>query len=177
MRYVALLRAVNLGKNRKLDMADLRALLASLGYHDVSTYLQSGNAIFTSPQDNPEILEREIAQEIERKLGFDVPVLIRTPQELASIVDANPLPHALAKPAQYYVTFLSARVDPPAAAALDPERFAPEEFRVGDRAVYVWLPEGAQRARLSNSFWERHFGVTATSRNWNTVTALLDRVR
>ena len=177
MRYVALLRGVNLGKHRKVGMADLRAVLAGLGYSDVSTYLQSGNAIFTSPEDHPEALEREIRREIERTLGLDVPVLIRTPQELASVVAGHPFPHALAQPARYYVTFLSAPADPAATATLDPAQFTPEEFRVGDRAVYVWLPEGAQRAQLSNAFWERIFGVTATSRNWNTVTSLLDLVR
>jgi uncharacterized protein (DUF1697 family) len=173
MRYVALLRGVNVGKHRKLSMADLRELLCSLGYLDVSTYLQSGNALFTSPDRDPEAMEKEIEQGIERAFGLDVAVLIRTPDELASVVAANPFPHALARPVQFYVSFLSVQPDPATLSSLNPQQFEPDEFQVGDRAIYLWYPNGVHGSKLSNAFWERRFDLTATSRNWNTVTKLL----
>jgi uncharacterized protein (DUF1697 family) len=173
MRYVALLRGVNLAGYRKLPMADLRELLCALGYDDVSTYLQSGNALFTSPRDDPRTMEKEIELEIERALGLDVPVVIRTPDELASVVAGNPFPHAPARPSHYYVCFLSGQPDPTTLSTIDRWRFEPDEFHVGDRAIYLWYPNGLHGSKLSNAFWERRLGLTATSRNWNTVTKLL----
>lgn len=174
MRYVALLRAVNLAGHRRVSMADLRDLLSSLGYGDVSTYLQSGNALFSSPRDDPETVEKDIERAIENAFGIQVPALIRRSVELASVVAGNPFPHALARPALLHVCFLSAPVDPAELATLDARQFEPDEYRPGDRAIYLWYPNGSQQSKLSNVFWERRLGVIATSRNWNTVTKLLE---
>ena len=177
MRYVALLRAVNLGGHRKVGMAELRELLSFLGYSDVSTYIQSGNALFTSPEDDAGALEREIEQAIEQRFGMDVPVLLRTPNELAAVIAGNPFPHALTSPSRFYVAFLSGQPDPDALAQIDAQQFVPEEFAPGERAMYVWYPNGLNASKLSNTFWEKHLGVTATSRNWNTVNKLLELAR
>ncbi|MDQ2742573.1 MAG: DUF1697 domain-containing protein [Chloroflexota bacterium] len=172
MRYVALLRAINVGGHSKLAMMDLRALLCSLGCSDVTTYLQSGNALFTSPRDDPEELAREIEEHLALDLGLGVTVLIRTGDEVAAVVAANPFPSATASPTLLHISFLSAQPDAERLSEIDARQFAPEEFRVGDRVIYLWYPNGAQRTKLSNVFFERRLGLTATARNWNTVTKL-----
>jgi len=173
MRYAALLRGINVGGNKKLPMADLRTLLSSLGHTDVTTYLQSGNALFTSPWDDPAALAQEIEQQIARDLGLAVRVLIRTPDELAEVIASNPFPDATATPTKLHVSFLSASPHAERLAAIDARQFEPDQFRVGDRAIYLWLPNGAAETKFTNDFWERRLGLTATTRNWNTVTKLL----
>jgi uncharacterized protein (DUF1697 family) len=174
MKYTALLRGINVGGARKLPMADLRDILTSLGYSDVSTYLQSGNAVFSSSRDDVAAMEGEIKQAIERALGLDVTVLLRRPDELAAVVAANPFPHALASPSRFFVAFLSDHGDPAKVASLDRQKYVPEEFQLGDRCLYLWCPDGVQASKLTNAFWERRLGLRATSRNWNTVTRLLE---
>jgi uncharacterized protein (DUF1697 family) len=173
-RCVALLRGINVGGNKRVAMADLRGLLESLGLTDVTTILQSGNAIFMSQGGDADDLGRAIERAIESRLTMAVKVLVRTGPELSRIVAANPLPEATGEPSRLHVAFLSA--DPAAGRfeTLEAERFAPDVFRPGDRALYVWYREGAGRSKLTNDVIERRLGVTATSRNWNTVTKLAD---
>jgi uncharacterized protein (DUF1697 family) len=173
MRYVALLRGINVGGHAKLSMTHLRELLQSLGYTDVMTYLQSGNALFTSPRDDPTELAREIEDQISRDLGLGIKVLIRTREELATVVDGNPFPNATMSPTRHHVSFLSAPPNGERLAEIDPRQFEPDQFRVGDQVMYLWYPDGSGRTKLSNEFWERRLKVSATTRNWNTVTKLL----
>ena len=173
MKYVALLRGVNLGSRNKLPMADLRALLRSLGYDDVTTYLQSGNALFTSGQANLEVLAGEIEAGIARDFGLDIRVLIRTPDDLAKVVEGSPFRSETASPSPLFVCFLSARPEDERLSAIDAGQFSPDTFAVGERAIYLWLPGGFHRTKLTNAFWERRLGLDATIRNWNTVTKLL----
>jgi uncharacterized protein (DUF1697 family) len=173
MRYVALLRGINVGGHKRISMADLRELLSSLEYTDVVTYILSGNALFTSPRKDPAKLAREIERRIVADLGHAVKVLIRTPEELAKIVAGNPFSDAETKPPRVYVSFLAEPADAERLSKIDPRMFEPEEFRVGDRVVYLRFPEGYQGAKLTNDFWERRLGLDATTRNWNTVTKLL----
>jgi uncharacterized protein (DUF1697 family) len=164
--YVALLRGVNVAGHRPVRMADLRALVESLGHRDVSTYLQSGNVVFSSAFRDTD----ELAQEIASTLGGAVTVLVLPAGELASIVAANPFPHA--DTGHLHVTFLADAPEPARVAALDGDRFAPDAFRLLGRQVYVHAPNGYGRSKLGNAFFERMLGVAATTRNWRTVTAL-----
>jgi uncharacterized protein (DUF1697 family) len=173
VRYVALLRGINVGGHAKLPMADLRALLTSLGHSDVTTYLQSGNALFSSERESPSELAREIEAGIERDLTLRIPVLIRTHDELAAVIAENPFPAGAQNPTRLHVGFLSKPVLPEQLNGIDAQRYAPDEFKVGDRAIYLWYPNGAGRTKLTANVWERHLGgVIATARNWNTVTTL-----
>jgi len=172
-RYVALLRGINVGRNRKVAMADLRELLEELGQRDVRTYVQSGNAVFTSARRGTDALAGEIERAIAERLKLDVRVLVRTARELARVVDANPLPHATRDPARFNVIFLGADPAPDRVTAIDPAAFEPEEFRFGDRVVYAWYRNGTQASKLDKVLSERGLGVTTTARNWNTVTKLL----
>jgi uncharacterized protein (DUF1697 family) len=168
--WVALLRGINVGRNKRVAMSDLRALLESLGYHDVRTHLQSGNALFTAPRAKAKELERRIAAGIDAELGLDVKVFVRTAMELANIIDANPFATRHADPKQLHAVFLSA--PPPAnkIASVDRERLAPDQFELGNRVLYLRLFNGFAGSQMPN--WERVLGLITTARNWNTVTRL-----
>jgi uncharacterized protein (DUF1697 family) len=167
-RYVALLRGVNVAGHRPVRMADLRALVESLGHADVATYLQSGNVVLRSTLRDPD----EIAAGIGSALGGDVTVLVRTAVELASVVAGNPF--ADADTGHLHVTFLADGPVPARVAEVDGARFAPDAFRLLGREVYVHAPDGYGRSKLGNAYFERVLGVAATTRNWRTVTALAE---
>jgi uncharacterized protein (DUF1697 family) len=169
-RYVALLRGVNVGGSNKVAMSDLRQVLGSLGHTDVTTYLQSGNAVFTSPRDDPAALAGEIERQIANDLGVRATVLIRSRDELAAVVDGNPF--ATTDPRRLHVAFLAAAPDDGWLSAIDPSQYEPDEFRLGDRVLYLWYPNGLSGSRLTDRFW-RSLKVPATDRNWRTVTKLL----
>jgi uncharacterized protein (DUF1697 family) len=170
-RYVALLRGINVGRNKKVAMADLRELLAGLGYTAVRTHLRSGNAVFTSPERAPEALAREIEEAITGKLGLDVRCVVVDRDELARVIEGNPFDTA--EPARLLVTFLSGPLDHGAFAGIDSAQFAPEAFHLGIREAYFWCANGISDSKMLPAFPDKGYGVTATARNWNTVTKLL----
>jgi uncharacterized protein (DUF1697 family) len=167
------LRGVNVTGHRKVAMADLRRVLESLGHTDVATYLQSGNAVVTTDESDPAKLERRIEKAVATELAVDTRVLVRTHAELAAVIDANPFPDAVKEPRFLHVVFLSAAPAADATKRIDPQAFAPDEFRFGDRVVYVRYPNGSGRSRLPAAF--DRLKVAATARNWNTVVELARR--
>jgi uncharacterized protein (DUF1697 family) len=171
-RQIALLRGINLGANRRVAMGRLRELLAELGYGDVRTYLQSGNVVLTSPA-SPERLQREIEQQIAKQLGLETQVLVRTRDELADVIERDPLAGVADNPKRYQVSFLSAEPDAEVVRELGRVDVAPERFVVSGREIYTWHPDGIQRSQLNKVLSDTRLGVTATARNWNTVTKLL----
>ncbi|MFJ4282226.1 DUF1697 domain-containing protein [Streptomyces massasporeus] len=174
--YAALLRGINVGGSRKVPMADLRTLLADLGLDDVRTYLQSGQAVFASGHGDEESLAGEIARAIEKRFGFGVDVIVRDHAYLRAIADACPFPAADLEPKQLHVTYFSAPVTPDRFAEIDQEACLPEEFRLGDRALYLYAPNGLGRSKLAEHLSKPRItkGVIATSRNWNTVVKLVE---
>ncbi|MFD7664144.1 DUF1697 domain-containing protein [Streptomyces sp. NPDC059788] len=173
-RQVALLRGINVGGNRKFPMARQRELFAALGHEDVTVLLQTGNVVFADPGIPPQETARRIEARIAEDLGFFVPVLVRTRDELAAAVAANPFPQAVAEPKTLHVTFLSevpADVSP--LEALDSDAYAPDRLRLVGRELYLWCPGGIGRSKLAEAVSRARLGVTATARNWNTVTKLL----
>ncbi|WP_418959721.1 DUF1697 domain-containing protein [Streptomyces tritici] len=178
--YAALLRGINVSGHRKVPMADLRSLLEGLGHTRVRTYLQSGNAVFTTDSGaGEEQLTRELEQAVEEHFGFPVDCLVRDAGYLAAVVDACPFPAAELQGKQLHVTYYSAPVAPGAFADLDPAAYLPEEFRLGDRALYLYAPEGLGRSKLAEALSRpsRTKGVVATTRNWNTVVRLVEMTR
>jgi uncharacterized protein (DUF1697 family) len=176
-KHVALLRAVNVGGRNRIAMAHLRELLEGLGYGEVRTHLQSGNAVFTAAGITPagaEGVAREIERALARELGLTASVLVRTREDLQRVVAANPLLGVAEDHARLLVTFLSGPPDPEVLDELTPAEFEPDVYAIGEREIYAWYPDGVRATRLSNAFWERRLGVVATGRNWNTVTRLLE---
>jgi uncharacterized protein (DUF1697 family) len=171
-RQIALLRGINLGSHKRVGMGPLRELLVRLGYGDVRTYLQSGNVVLTSPA-SPERLQRELEQQIAEELGLETRVLVRTRDELADVIERDPLAGVADNPRRYQVSFLSAEPDAEVVRELGRVDVAPERFVVSGREIYTWHPDGIQRSKLNKVLSDRSLGVVATARNWNTVTKLL----
>lgn len=169
--YVALLRGINLASRRRVAMADLRTWLTELGYHDVRTHLQSGNAVFRTAK-RPATVLRELEKRLAEGAGFQIDCVIRTAEELRAVVEADPFGEVASNPSRYLVSFLRGPVTPPEFA---PDAFAPELFRLGEREVYFWVPDGIQNSKVLAAF-PAGKGEVATVRNWNTVTKLLAMV-
>jgi uncharacterized protein (DUF1697 family) len=170
MRYVGLLRAVNVGK-RKVPMARLRSLCEELGHTEVETLLQSGNVVFTAPKADPAALERAL----EAEFGFAVPVMVRTGAQLQKVIDANPFAkQAKADGKAVHVAFASGPVKAKLLDDVDRERLAPDEFAAGKDVVYLHYPKGSGRSKMSIQVFEKPLGVDLTARNWNTVLKLAD---
>ena len=172
-RHAALLRGINLGSHNRLKMADLRAVMQALGFDDPETLLQSGNVVYTST-GKPAAEETAIRKRLAAYAGVDVDVMVRTHRQLASVVAHDPLRRWADEHKHYHVVFLSAK--PPAAKlkGIDGERYLPERFAARGREIYAWWPNGAHRAKLTHSFFEKQLGLRATARNWNTVAKLAD---
>ncbi len=173
-RQIALLRGINVGGHNSFPKAGQLALAESLGFRDVSVLLQTGNIVFADPGTPPEETARTIQDRIAAELGLTVPVVVRTRDELAAAIAANPFPQAVPEPKSLHVTFLSAvPADTSRLDALDVDAFAPDRFLLTGRELYLWCPGGMGRSKLAAAVSRAPLGVTATARNWNTVTKLL----
>jgi uncharacterized protein (DUF1697 family) len=172
--YVALLRGINLGARNRLAMADLRGLLEKLGYDDVRTHLQSGNAVFGAGTRSARSVESAVESAIEETLSMQIRVLVRTAAEMANVVAADPLGDRATDHARYMVVFLEKPVPASALADIEPAAYEPEQFDVDGRHLYLWLPEGSHASRLARVLSETRLGGAATMRNWRTVTKLAE---
>jgi uncharacterized protein (DUF1697 family) len=170
VRWVALLRGVNLGARNKVPMAELRALLEAEGYEGVRTYIASGNVLLDGPRSRPKAAG-ELELLIANAFGVDTTAILRTPAELEAVVTGHPFG---ADTSHSHVVFLAAK---PARAAS--ERFAdvdpsPDRAELAGKDVYLRYSAGVQGSRLSASRLERLLEVRATHRNWRTVAALAE---
>ena len=170
-RYVALLRGINVGKARQVDMPRLREALTDRGYGEVRTHLRSGNVLLDSALAEEE-LARQLARDIEAHAGFAVPVVLRTAAELAGVLARDPLGSRATDPARYSVTFLPQ--EPARARVADLPPAERGEYVVDGRELFLWLPDGMARSPMATWPWDRLLGVSGTNRNWNTVTRLAE---
>jgi uncharacterized protein (DUF1697 family) len=170
---VAILRGINVGSHNRIAMADLRELLAELGYGDARTLVQSGNIVL-SAQAPPDELACELEEEIASRFGVRTPVVVRTREELAAVVALDPLCDVAQEHKLYQVSFLSAEPDPEAIERIEATDFAPERFVHSGREIYAWHPGGIHSSRLARMLSDKRLGVVATARNWKTTTKLLE---
>ncbi|MGW7413660.1 DUF1697 domain-containing protein [Streptomyces sp. NPDC054863] len=175
--YAALLRGINVSGHKKIPMAELRTLLAELGHTDVSTLLASGNAAFSTDSGaSQDALARDLEAAIEKRFGFTVACLVRDHAYLRAVAEACPFPAAELEGKQLHAHFYSGPLDPERFAGLDRDSYLPEEFRLGDRVLYLYAPEGLGRSTLGEALARPALnkGLTVTSRNWNTVLKLVE---
>ncbi len=175
--YISMLRGVNVGRGKRIDMNDLKDLYRSLGFHNTTTYIQSGNIIFQSPELENSILENWIAKGIKEKYAFDLPVLVLTKNELENVITDNPMPEA--DKTNIYVTFLDENpcIKPDIdgiITEINNIKGVSEKIFISSCAVYLYCPFGYSKTRLSNNFLEKKLNTTATTRNWRTVNKLYD---
>ncbi len=172
MRQVLLLRGVNIGSRNRIAMDALREVLTAAGFGEVRTYLQSGNVALSSDAP-PETLARDAERLISESFGLHVAVIARTRADLAAVVDRNPLAGVASDPRRYQVSFLVGPLPPAETRRLATLALAPERLVVAGRELYSWHPAGVARSKLWNALASGRLPVTASSRNWSTVTALL----
>jgi uncharacterized protein (DUF1697 family) len=171
--YLALLRAINVSGKNKLPMNDLRELFVETGCENVRTYIQSGNVVFEAAAAVAKDLPETMAALINERFGMHSPVIVRTAKELAAVVDGNPFLKAGAPEKELHVMFLA---DAPGASrieTLDPARSPGDEFAVHGKDVYLRLPDGVGKSKLTNAYVDAKLGTVSTVRNWRTVTTLL----
>jgi len=171
---VAMLRGVNVGARNKLNMNDLTALFVALGHRSVVTYIQSGNVVFDSRSTRAESLVRGIEDRLLHDCDLQVAVLLRTKDELGTVVRSNPFLRAGADPARLHVTFLADIPDGGLVRTVEAFDGTPDELCVRGREVFLHCPTGYGNTKLNNGFLERKLQATATTRNWKTVTKLVE---
>jgi uncharacterized protein (DUF1697 family) len=153
-------------------MPELRESLADAGFGDARTYLQSGNVVVQS-NGKPEQTARAVERLIQERFGLEIDVVVRTRTELARVVKRNPLADVAVDPKRYQVSFLAAKPDAGTVRKIRAAAVEPERVVVSGREVYAWHPKTIARSKLWALLAGRGLGVTATARNWSTVTQLL----
>lgn len=173
--YIALLRGINVSGQKKIKMVDLRQLLAQIGFKDVVTYIQSGNIVLKTEERNPRALEKTIASEIHESYGFDVPVLVKSKEEIQDIIEKNPFDNSEdLETNRIYFVLLKEVPKKDLTEALVNETFTNEKFIITGNCVYLCCAKGYGNAKCDNNFFERRLKVPATTRNYRTMTKLLE---
>ena len=170
--YAALLRGVNLGARNKVSMRELEALFRSVGFEDVVTYVQSGNVIFSSQLGTLDEISATIERAIAKDLGIETTAVLRSAAELRQVTERNPFVADESDVTKLLVVFLD-RVPADAERQLDPDRSRPDRFALDGRQIYLHVPNGFGRSKLTLDYFERSLGAKGTVRNWRTVTKLL----
>ena len=176
--YISILRGINVSGQKKILMADLKALYESLKFKDVITYIQSGNVIFKTTE---KLSDKELAKKIEtaiiKKYDFSVPVIIRSADEIKNVISANPfLKNKNINTEKLHVTFLADEPESIYLEAVNKLDFAPDKFVITGKEVFLYIPESYAETKLSNKFFENKLKVSATTRNWKTINKLMELV-
>lgn len=168
-----MLRGVNVSGRNRLPMAEFAAALSDLGFTGVTTYVQSGNAVFGGRGKSPTVATT-VGRMLAERFDLTVPIVVRTADELRSVLVTNPYLGRERDPTKLHVTFLAeapgevdGSIEPPAVVGRD-------SFEIVGREVYLHCPGGYGTTKLTNDFFERRLGATATTRNWRTVLALAE---
>lgn len=169
--YIALLRGINVGGQKKVPMVELCELLLRAGFKNVKTYIQSGNVIFQSSEENIQKLEHEIRSAILKHFGFEVPVLVKTPTDFQNILKNCPFPDEQKVNSYFVLLFSKPREE--AVEAVKSISYPNETFVITDACVYLYCATGYGKAKLNNNVLERKLKTTATARNYKTMIKLL----
>jgi uncharacterized protein (DUF1697 family) len=175
-RRVALIRGINVGKAKRVSMADLKALVEELGYLDVRTLLNSGNVVFTAPVSVKGDAAAKIKKAMAERTGVSAHVIVLEAEEVTAAVASDPLKKSAVNPSLLLVAVTDRPADRAKLEPLAKQRWAPEALAFGKRVAYLWCPEGIHASPLALSVW-RAAGDGVTARNWATMTklkALLD---
>lgn len=172
-KYISLLRGINVGGNNKIKMLALRALYESMGFSNVSSYIQSGNVTFTSASCDKKRMTGTIAENITKKFGVEINVLIKSKAELRNIIEENPYTEIAHKNlSKLHITFLQNQASKSAMLQLNKILLDSDEFFAAKDVIYLYCPNGYGRTKLTNTHLERILGVSATTRNFKTIYTL-----
>lgn len=172
-RYISILRGINVSGKNLIKMAQLRLTFENMGFQQVSTYVQSGNIIFSGKKIQKSDLERIISEQLKKDFGLEIPNIVLTKDELEKIIAGNPFEKDPEKDSSFmHVTFLAS---PPVnfnSGEFDAKKLEGEEFSCMEKAIYLYCPKGYGNTKLNNNFFEKKLQVTATTRNWRTTNEL-----
>jgi uncharacterized protein (DUF1697 family) len=180
--YISILRGFNVGGAKKILMSDLKAIYEGLGFSEVTTYIQSGNVIFQAADHiSDEQASVTIKQTIFQKYGFDVPVLVRTIDEMIKTQRINPFLGNRAinvektqGRASLHVTFLAELPKQEYLESIKKYDYPPDQFVIVGKDVFIYCPNGYGKTKLNNEFFESKLKVSASTRNWRTVNTLVE---
>jgi uncharacterized protein (DUF1697 family) len=175
--FAAFLRAINLGNQRRVPMADLRAALSDAGYTEVGTHLQSGNVVLSTGNRSSAAVERALEELVTRAFGFEAAVMVRSAGQLAKVTRNNPLLQRGGDTGGLHVAFLKSRPSAVAARALAGHEFGRDEFVLRGAELYLRYPDGVARSNMSPPLFERTLGTPATVRTWRVVTKVAELSR
>ena len=170
---ISMLRGINVGGHNKIKMDALRALYKSLKLESPRTYVQSGNIIFRTKEKNSAVLAKKIQSTIERKFGFRPEVILRTTDEMRAAIAASPFAGRNLEPGKTVITFLASNASPEAANGLLALKGFPEELHLLGRELHIYFPDGMGKSKLPWPKIEKLLAVSATVRNWNSVTKMM----
>jgi len=170
-RYIALIRGINVGRAKRVAMADLRKLIDDLGYRDVRSVLNSGNLVFAADGVTPDVAAAAIEEQMVLKLGVAARVLVLSREELATVLAENTLLPQASDHARLVVFILGDAGMRPAVAPLCERPWGDEALAVGQRAAYVWCPDGVLASAAATALGKQ-LGDNTTARNWNTLCKL-----
>jgi uncharacterized protein (DUF1697 family) len=172
-QHIVLLRGINVGSRNRIAMPKLRDALEDAGFADVRTYLQSGNVVLSSSAKVADV-ERKVQRVIANEFGLEIAVVTRTRAQLAKIVERNPLARVANDPKRYQVSFLDTKPSREVVRRIEAAADPKERVVVDGREIYAWHPDTIARSKLWALLAGQSLGVTATARNWTTVTKLLE---
>jgi uncharacterized protein (DUF1697 family) len=170
-RYVALFRGINVGKAKRIAMADLRTLLGKLGYTDVATLLNSGNAVFTGAAGTAALHSDRIRQAVLKKTGIDALVIVKSAKDLAGIVKGNELLAVATDPSRLLVAMTNDAVSLASVEALTRAAWGEERVHVGKHAAYLWCANGILESKAADALLKGLKGA-GTTRNWATLNKI-----
>ncbi len=171
-KYIALLRGINVSGKNKIKMVELRAMCQEMGFHNVKTYIQSGNIVFESEENNPGKLENKLKSRLFTTFGYDVKVMVRRQDYFQKTIEGNPFINPQVDIKYLHVTFLDKIPDSELAENLEHADYGTDEFRIVEDKVYLYFPNGYGRTKLTNRVFEKKLKAEATTRNWKTVSKL-----
>ncbi len=173
--YISLLRGINVSGKKLIKMDALKAMYENLGFFGVHTYLQSGNVVFSTDEDRLQQLQRMISSQISCEFGFEVAVVVLAKEALKEIVIQNPFTEEASRnSSSVYVTVLFDQPGSYDETSIKDKQNNGEQIEIDSRTAYLYCPTGYGRTKLNNNFLERKLKVEATTRNWKTISELLN---
>jgi uncharacterized protein (DUF1697 family) len=162
--------------HNSIKMTELSVLYNNLGFTDAETYIQSGNVIFSSSDEFPVVnISLDLERAILERFSYDVPVLIRTVEEIRKLLSANPfLFEENFEPSKMAVIFLHEKPSETQVQKVEKVDYPPDKFTISGSEIFIYCPNGFGRTKLYKNFFEKKMRVTGTARNWKTITTILD---
>ena len=170
-RYVVLLRGINVGRAKRIAMADLRTRLAAAGFEDVATLLNSGNVVLASASSAVEV-GRTVEQVVREDLGVDAAAVVRTADEFRAVVSLDPLGDVAHDGSRHVVAFMDSAPGPELEDLLRSVDAGEDRYAVHGRELFLWCPNGQMDSPLMTALSKGKGGPVTTVRNWNTVQKL-----